>query len=94
MIDHIKDVNNQDLSNSMAKHMEINHLGVQTDTKFSAEVVTTHRSCLNRFVDESLRIDNERETICNSKSEWGGKRLQRPTVTNRGQAANDMDGVT
>ena len=92
MMEHIRDVNSKDLSNSMAKHMEIKHREEQTDTKFSAEIITTHRSCLIRFVDESLRIDKEREYICNSKSEWGGRPLKRPTVG--GQTLDHVDGVT
>ena len=91
MIDHLEDVSNKDLSNSMAKHMELNHTEEQTNTKFSAKVIATHRSCLSRFVDESLRIDKEKDNICNSKSEWGGRPLKRPTARNIHNGRRRMD---
>ena len=80
-LDHIKDVKSGDTANSMAKHMAIVHPGARRTTEFGAEVLAKHNSCLKRFVDESLHIESNKESACNSKSEWGGGALVRMVPT-------------
>ena len=66
----------------MAKHMAANHSNQDQPPKFEAKVLATHKSCLTRLLDESIRIDKEEATLANSKSEWGTGMLVRP-VTNK-----------
>ena len=61
----------------MAKHMAVIPPGQQEDHIFTAEVVSKHNNCLRRHIDEAIRIDSEKDTVCNSKSEWGGGALVR-----------------
>ena len=45
-----------------------------------SRVIARHTKCLDRFIDESLRIEEGESTVglANSKSEWGqGNRLIR-----------------
>ena len=81
-IEHKKDVKGGDLTNAMAKHMDNEHEGVNVG--FKSTVLASHRSCLIRMIDESIRIENGESSVglANSKSEWGAGALVR-LVPNR-----------
>ena len=56
---------------------------------FRSKVLATHRGCLPRFIDESLRIENEQMSLTNSKGEWGAGQLVRlnPNRPNTGNVS-------
>ena len=75
--EHQKDVDGNKKSNSMAKHMENIHDGINVG--FTAKVIKRHKSCMTRLIDESIRIEHGEESVglANSKSEWGAGNLVR-----------------
>ena len=85
-VDKLKDkTKRRKVTNSMAKHMANHHDGSETTS--SAKVIGKHRKCLNRLIDESLRIEEgeKRTGLANSKSEWGAGALVKTQITNKRQ---------
>ena len=81
---HLKDVTDNKMSNSMTKHMRNYHDNITQPIK--SRVVAKHNSCLERFVDESLRIEEGELQVglANSKLEWGqGSKLVRLRAENQ-----------
>ena len=76
---------NKESKSSMVKHMNIYH--DKKDVGFTAKVLAKHKKVLNRFIDESLRIEEgeKKHGLADSKSEWGSGALVRLQVTNKRQ---------
>ena len=77
-MDHLKNVADNNQRNSIAKHMRRVHNDQPQPIK--SRILARHTNCLDRFVDESLRIEKGEATVglANSKAEWGqGSKLVR-----------------
>ena len=93
--EHEDDIRDGRLKNAVAKHYHNNHPDAVTrEDIIDVELITHHKNTLTRFIDESLRLEAEGDTLANSKGEWGrGGGLVRliPVSTQNRQT---MEGMT
>ena len=66
--EHDNDLRLGDKKNGLVRHMFEEHLG--EDSKFKMAVLTKHRGCLTRQVEEAVRIRESESILLNSKSEF------------------------
>ena len=70
--EHEDDIRDGKLKNAMAKHYHNSHPEAVThEDLIEVELIAHHKDTLTRFVDESLRLEAEGDTLANSKGEWG-----------------------
>ena len=66
--EHDNDIRLGDRKNGLVRHMIEEHVGV--DSQFKMAVLSKHRSCLTRQVEEAVRIRESDSILLNSKSEF------------------------
>ena len=67
--EHDDDLRLGDRKNGLVRHMIEEHEGEASDFKMT--VLSKHRGCLSRQVEEAVRIrESENEVLLNSKSEF------------------------
>ena len=71
-LEHKKAANKMNTKNAMGKHYKNHHHDVaeKTTNPIAVKIIATHKSVLDRLVDESLRLEKE-PLLANSRGEWG-----------------------
>ena len=85
MQEHIQCVRSQQVSNALAKHVELFHADDDDTAEFVTEVIKGNiKYNLERFIYEAVEIEAIRSDpnthTMNSRSEWGGKGLPRVQI--------------
>jgi hypothetical protein len=82
-LDHKKDIENKDLGNAFAKHLETHHpTEVGKPDKFEFKLENTFQKPAPRQTSEAIKIHNSKaDYLLNSKSEWEQPSVERVTVT-------------
>ena len=72
MKEHDRDIRTKNIKNAFSKHLQLKHPDrVGDPSTFSYKVERTFRSCLDRQVQEGVRITtDESDELLNSKSEY------------------------
>lgn len=71
---HQKAANRMNTKNAMGKHYKNHHQEVakQTANPIAVKIISTHKTVLDRLVDESLRLEREPQ-LAYSRGEWEGE---------------------
>ena len=83
MKEHARDIKTKNIKNAFSKHLQLKHPDkVREPSMFSYKVEGTFRSCLDRQVQEGVRITlDESDELLNSKSEYHQPGVTRVVTT-------------
>ena len=83
MKEHARDIKTKNIKNAFSKHLQLKHPDkVGEPSTFSYKVEGTFRSCLDRQVQEGVRITlDESDELLNSKSEYHQPGVMRVVTT-------------
>ena len=72
VVEHLNDIKRNNKSSPMVKHIELHHKNDETKPKFKIQITGTFNDALSRQADESIRINNVKQTDkrMNSRSEF------------------------
>ena len=83
MKEHARDIKSNNLKNAFSKHLQLKHPDkMREPSVFSYKVEGTFRACLDRQVQEGVRITlDESDELLNSKSEYHQPGVTRVVTT-------------